>query len=55
MEVIAITGTQLRTLLAVLSTDAGPVYTLRLAFDEGGAKFKVNNGMWSPAFGEVEK
>ena len=33
---------------------AQPVHSLRVSVDDGGVKFKINGGVWSPPLGEVE-
>ena len=50
MDHIVIEGLELQGLLAALSMAPTP-HTLRVAFDEGGVKFKINQSMWSPALG----
>lgn len=35
--------------------DADDVFSLRVAFDAGAVKFKVNDRVWSPGFGVVER
>ena len=30
------------------------IRTLRVSLNDGGAKFKINNGIWSPPLGKVE-
>lgn len=50
MDIIEIDGHALAMLLAELKRPG--IHTLRVSVDEGGAKFKVNNGTWSPALGQ---
>lgn len=57
-EIAYFSGDDLERLLSTLAPmwAAGPgVYELRFAIDEGGLKFKVNNGPWTPAIGRVVK
>lgn len=56
MKVIKIEGDQLQELIAALGALGHyRPYDLRVTIDEGGAKFKINNGVWSPALGKEEK
>lgn len=48
-----LTGAELQSLIDAPSDPNRPAHTLRVAFDDGGVKFKVNEGMWSPPFGEL--
>lgn len=48
-----ITGDALAMLLGSLGCRSD-IYSLRIAIDDGGVKFKVNGGTWSPAFGKKE-
>jgi len=48
-----IDGDDLESLLAAI--EMGDFYSLRVAIDEDGVKFKFNNGSWSPALGAVDE
>lgn len=54
MDVYLITGNELAMLLGSAGCRAD-IYSLRVAIDDGGVKFKLNGGTWSPAFGKLEK
>lgn len=47
-----LTGADLHMLLDVLRNRTRPVHKLSVAID-GGAKFKVNEGTWSPPLGTL--
>jgi hypothetical protein len=51
MNVYKLDGDDLRMVFDALEASC---YELRVAIDEGGVKFKVNNGTWSPALGSEE-
>lgn len=55
MRTVKIEGNALDHLLASLAelNNAGKIHTLRVAVDDEGAKFKVNEGVWSPGIGET--
>lgn len=53
--IIALEEQDLLTFLDVIRDNAHRINKLRVAFDEGSVKFKINEGMWSPAFGRIEK
>ena len=55
MTPYVIDGYQLHMLLDELGVTVDRPYSLRVAIDDGGVKFKLNNGSWSPALGTVEK
>lgn len=56
MQVIKIEGDQLQDLIAALSgSGIYAPYELHVAIDEGGAKFKINNSVWSLALGREER
>jgi hypothetical protein len=57
MKVIKIDGLQLAQLLQELEMveHRSGIHTLRVAFDEGGAKFKVNETVWSLPLGREER
>jgi hypothetical protein len=33
----------------------GGIYRMRFAIDDGGIKVKINEGVWSPPLGEIER
>jgi hypothetical protein len=55
--IIKVEGSQLTMLLNALSivVTQNDVYSLRFAIEEGAIKIKVNEGVWSPPLGKVEK
>jgi hypothetical protein len=54
MKIVKLEGEQARYVVETLSIDLASIYSLRIALDEGGVKFKVNEQTWSPAFGAEE-
>ena len=44
--IVEITGEELQNLLNALQERRSETHTLRVAIDDGGAKFKINQGMW---------
>jgi hypothetical protein len=56
-QVMIVTGEDLEMVMQELAhrEKYDGVHTLRVVVDEGGVKFKVNNGVWSPALGGEEK
>jgi hypothetical protein len=58
MKVIKINGLQLAQLLQELEMvehRSDGIHTLRVAFDEGGVKFKLNETVWSLPLGQEER
>jgi hypothetical protein len=53
MDVYEITGDELDQLLASLN-DAAGIWKLSVAID-GGAKFKINERVWTPPLGEQQR
>jgi hypothetical protein len=53
--IIVIDGVPLRLLLQELAAGPHPPATLRVWFDDGGAKFKLDNSTWSPPLGRVDE
>jgi hypothetical protein len=51
--IVVIDGADLVSLLAQINELALGESRLSVCLDEGGAKFKVGEGMWSPALGNV--
>lgn len=57
-EVVIVEGGQLDSLLSVLADVAvrpGLVQRLRFAIVEGTIRIKMNDGTWSPPYGEIEQ
>lgn len=58
-EIAYLSGASLLLFLERLTSigleDPYKLYELRFAIDEGGLKFKPNNGPWTPAMGRVVK
>jgi hypothetical protein len=52
MKPYVITGRELRWLIDAIAED--DFYALRVAIDEGGVKFKFDNGTWSTALGKAD-
>jgi hypothetical protein len=52
-NIVEIDGKSLELLLSALSE--GGIRTLRVAVDESGAKFKINEGMWSDPLGTINQ
>jgi len=51
--IVILEGADLHHLLALLGVPyVTDIYRLRVCVDEGGAKVKVNEGMWTPALGK---
>lgn len=55
--IVLVSAKDLTYLLSWLAweKDQGGLHTLRVAIDDGGVKFKVNSGTWSPPLGKVER
>lgn len=49
--IYVLSDNDLQALKNALSDPNRPAHTLRVAFDDGGVKFKINQGMWSPPMG----
>lgn len=49
-EAVMIDGPALSALLAEIADAADPPYMLRLSYSDGKARWKINQGMWSPPY-----
>lgn len=55
MQIVKIDGEAARSVIAgLVASDPNTVYSLRVAFDDGTVKFKINERVWSPPYGEAE-
>jgi hypothetical protein len=55
MEIYELTGDDLRTFLEEMTYRTNEIRIVRVAFDEGTFKFKVNESTWSPPIGKRKK
>jgi hypothetical protein len=55
VQIVKIDGEAARSVIAgLVASDPNTVYSLRVAFDDGTVKFKINERVWSPPYGEAE-
>lgn len=54
MDIVKLEGAALASVLdsfAAALKDKDQIYSLRIALDAGGVKFKINERVWSPPYG----